>query len=143
MVLLLPILFVLFSSITLQAQWEQTNGPSNIGISSLVFSDTILIAGTTWDGVYRSTNNAVMWNPVNMGLTSHRVYSVAVSSGTSRTMYAGTDGGLFLSTDDGTTWIASSSVLGNIPVQTIVINSEKPEQVFVGTRGYGAYYFQQ
>jgi len=81
-------------------------------VYSIVVSGTNLFAGTDFEGVFLSTNNAKSWTQVNSGLTNPLVRALAVS-GTN--LFAGTyGGGVFLSTNNGTNWTNVGLVTENI-----------------------------
>ncbi len=98
-------------------------------IWSFTMSGTTMFAGTrrlnevfgsTDKGVFRSIDNGVTWNPVNVGLTNMFVRSLAVSG---NTILAGTDGGgICRSTDNGATWTQSTPNKPYIPVTAFAVN---------------------
>jgi hypothetical protein len=76
--------------------------PNFAFVNDIVASGTNLFAGTSYDGVFLSTDNGDNWIDVNSGLTNTDVNAMAVS-GTN--IYVGTyNGGVFLSTDNGSNW---------------------------------------
>jgi hypothetical protein len=108
---LVMVFFIVTNS---NGQWVQTNGPCGGIVYSLAVSGTNLFAGTG-DGVFLSTNNGTNWTTVNNGL-SKRGTKLAVSpNGTGGTnLFAGytrgyeipAPSGIFLSTNNGTSWSA-------------------------------------
>jgi hypothetical protein len=68
-------------------------------VSSLVIDpanpSTLYVNG---NGVFRSTDAGVTWKAVNTGLTTFDVNSLAIDSQDTRTVYAGTAGGVFVIT---------------------------------------------
>jgi hypothetical protein len=64
-------------------------------------------------------------------LTSSYVFSLAVS-GTN--LFAGTDGGVFLSTNNGTSWTAASTGFTNTDVYALAVSGTN---IFAGTYGGG------
>src|SRR3972149_6708789 len=87
------ICFMLSSFVfTAYAQWVQMNGPYGGEITCLEKIGTNIFTGTQNGGVYLSTNNGASWTPVNSGLTTLYIYTLAVSGAN---LYAGTDGGVF------------------------------------------------
>ena len=99
------------------AQWVQTSEPSG-GVYSLGFSGTSLLAGT-WNGVYRSTDYGDTWNlTLPLSVKDFALDSVA---GGNRIIYAGGQGGVYISRDDGINWRAVNSGLENRVVRTIAI----------------------
>jgi hypothetical protein len=100
---LITISIVIFYS-SLNAQWVKTLSMQP-GAPSYAFADlgTTFFAGSSGDGVFRSTDNGTNWTAINNGLDTN-VFSLAVS-GTN--LFAGTDDGIFLSTNSGTSWTAA------------------------------------
>jgi photosystem II stability/assembly factor-like uncharacterized protein len=52
-------------------------------------------SGVYRSGVYRSTDGGASWSSVNTGLTTLNVYTLAIDPQDTRTVYAGTAGGVF------------------------------------------------
>jgi hypothetical protein len=67
-----------------------------------VTSQTIY-AGTSDNGIFKSTDGGGSWVPVNSGLTYTYILSLAIDPLTPQTIYAVTNGGVFKSTDGGGT----------------------------------------
>jgi len=106
--------------------WSAVNtGLTNINVHSLAAIASNLFAWTYGGGVFRSTNNAASWSPVNTGLTNDTVNAFAVS-GTD--LFAGTGSGVFISTDGGTSWIASTLI--NTHVNALLVSGT---DLFAGT----------
>jgi hypothetical protein len=108
---------------------------------------TNLFAGAEGGGVSLSTNNGTNWKAVNSGLSGTFVYSLAVSpasgaygtggTGTGGTnLFAGTDRGVFLSTDNGTTWKAFSTGIPDTYVLSLAVNGTN---LFAGTGLFGVW----
>ena len=79
--------------------------------SSLVASpdferDSFLLAGTLEDGVFSSTDRGVRWQPWNFGLFDLNVLCLALSPAWTEdeTAFAGTETGLYRSTNGGRAW---------------------------------------
>ncbi len=86
--------------------WERVSnglpGTYRARVQALAAKDGFLFAGTGSDGVYRSLDNGDHWMPVNVGLPGYsgcRSFAVQGSD-----LYA-TLGDLFMTTDNGGTWI--------------------------------------
>ena len=90
-----------------------TTQPGNLHIRALVISPpdrTHLFTGTYGGGVNRSVNSGVDWLPcTNNGLANLNTLSL-VSDSAGR-LYAGTEGGVFTSTDGCTNWVAVNNGL--------------------------------
>jgi hypothetical protein len=61
----------------------------------------VLYTGTR-DGVFKSTNGGMSWKPVNTGLTSTRIGSLAIDPMNTQILYTGSeDAGVFKTTNGG------------------------------------------
>ncbi len=105
---------------------------------SLAVSGQNLFVGTASDGIYFTTNNDDMnWTAVNTGLTSLRIYALLVidSNATTPMILAGSYGnGIFLSTDNGTSWTSAST--GLVPSsKTVLCFTKIDKNLFAGTFG--------
>jgi hypothetical protein len=97
-------------------QWVQA-GLESYSVTALASSrnstgDTILFAGTSNSGVFRSTNNGSSWVPVNNGLTRPWVIALLVSETNlfAMTHVSPGDAGVsvFRSTNHGTSWVETN-----------------------------------
>lgn len=89
-----------FKSTNAGASWTAT--PLAYETRALVVDPTDpakLYAGTYGNGVYVSTNAGATWTAMNTGLGCNKVICLALRSGVSRVLYAGTDGGAIYRTD--------------------------------------------
>ncbi|MDG7000482.1 MAG: T9SS type A sorting domain-containing protein, partial [Nitrososphaerota archaeon] len=90
------------------ASWfDANNGLPGNQVWSLAESGATLFAATESSGVYRSSNNGTSWTPATTGIILSEVNSI---TGDSSYVYASIQGSLFLSTDNGTTWTANTSL---------------------------------
>jgi photosystem II stability/assembly factor-like uncharacterized protein len=80
-------------SVTIQAQWIQTNGPNGGNINALFASDSQIFAGTD-RGILRSTNNGASWSAVTSRATNLNVMVFAVKDSN---LFAATNQGVFRS----------------------------------------------
>jgi photosystem II stability/assembly factor-like uncharacterized protein len=105
---------------------------------------TTIYAGTYGGGVFKSTDGGDTWTAANTGLTnpgapcctaSSEVIALAIDPQTPATLYAGTRGGVFKSTDGGGTWGATG--LGSFYVRAIAIDPRTPTTLYAGTSGAG------
>ncbi len=73
--------------------WEKMKVDSNVTFSNftciVVSKDGAIFAATAENGIYLSTDNGKNWNPVDSGLTSKSINSLAISADGS-TIYVGT-----------------------------------------------------
>lgn len=119
------------------------NGLTNRDVGSLTASGTNLFAGT-WGSIFLSTDNGTTWKTINSGLTA--VTDIAVipaSDGTGGSrIFASTTlsfdlwhwavygGGVFLSTDNGSTWASINGGLMNEDVFALAVSGN---DLFAGT----------
>ena len=121
--------------------WTQTNGPYGGTITALhATPEGMLFAGTQEAGIFRSTDGGETWVPANEGL---RVYqdkilpNILVLTQEGNTLYAGTNGDLFYSTNGGDSWqqlthfqdemgISGIAIIGD----TLYIGRRTEESVF-------------
>ena len=83
-------------------------GPGGGGwLTALAFSPpNTIFAGCDVGGVYRSQDWGHTWQMVNQGLTNYNVTSILVDPMDPNIIYLGTLGGVFISTDQGDSWVA-------------------------------------
>jgi hypothetical protein len=64
---------------------------------------------------------------------------LAVHPQNSDVLYAGTESGVFRSTDGGAKWTEANSGLTTPDVQTIAVDPKTPARLFAGTAGGGVF----
>jgi photosystem II stability/assembly factor-like uncharacterized protein len=82
-------------------------------VSSLVFNGNNLFAGHTGfsdQGIYLSTDAGVNWSAANVGLAPGDARYINSLAANGTTLFAGTAGGMFRSTDNGASWQASTGL---------------------------------
>jgi len=128
----LTLILFLFISCVAFAQWQPTNGPFSGEIHSVITSNNEIIVGTKY--IYKSSDNGATWNVSNNGIsgTVNYIYSLAKIS---TNIVAGTDAGVFYSTDNGDNWTLSAGT-ASIGVFCIVV---KGTNLFMSTVGSGVY----
>jgi len=94
-----------------------------------------LYAGTGTSGVYRLTVGATAWTPVNEGLGSSDLHSMAVTA--SGDLFAGTIIGLFRRSNGSTQWTALTQGLPNDGIQSVAVGPRG--KLLVGTFSHGVY----
>jgi hypothetical protein len=99
---------LLINTQSVYSQWVQTNGPYGGFVNCIAVSGTNIFAGTTYNGVYLSTDNGTNWTQVNDGLTTLEINALAVSGSN---IFAGTGSGIFRSTNNGSNWIQENNGL--------------------------------
>jgi len=112
-----------------QAQWQKTAGPPGMSVKVFYQRGNILFAGTSGNGVFRSTNNGISWSASNTGIADKTVFAM-IANGTS--VFAGTDNGVFRSNDNGTTWEAANRGIEQKFVYSFVFGNGF---LFAGTSG--------
>jgi len=84
-----------------------------------------LYLATPGQGVMVSTDKCQSWQPSNTGLTNLYVNTLALDPNDSNTIYAGTDGGAYISYDAGATWgQVNDGLLGATVVYSIAVDKE-------------------
>ncbi|PYM65198.1 MAG: hypothetical protein DME11_11110, partial [Candidatus Rokuibacteriota bacterium] len=116
-----------------------TNGPHSETINALAIdpqTPTTLYAGTSGDGVFKSTDGGTTWRAVNTGLDPRRCcFALAIDPQTPTTLYASTDGGVFKSTDGGESWGGVNTGLTNPFARALAIDPQTPATLYVSTVG--------
>lgn len=115
--------------------------------SSLVVSpdferDGVLLAGTLEDGVFASSDRGVHWQPWNFGLFDLNVLSLAISPHwrDDETVYAGTETGLYRSSNGGRAWRFTNYPSESAPVLSLAIAADHDSgaiTLFAGSESQG------
>jgi tetratricopeptide (TPR) repeat protein/photosystem II stability/assembly factor-like uncharacterized protein len=93
-----------------------------------------LLVATRGSGVMRSENGCVTWGGSSTGLGNWIVNSLAVHPQNPEMVYAGTDGGAYVSFDGGETWTEINDGLVGAPIIfSIAIDPRDPNNVFAAT----------
>jgi hypothetical protein len=93
-------------------RWIAMSAPGNTRITTLIShpqNSAIALAGTAGNGIFQVTDQTHQdrgWKALNQGLTNQDVRAIAIHP-TTGDLYAGTQGGVFRSTDNGETWKAT------------------------------------
>ena len=112
-------------------------------VTALAVSGTNLFAGTMGNGIFLSTDNGTSWIQIDSGLSTNTgndyvyVYALAIyPNGAGGTNLFAAQGihGLFLSTNNGTSWTSADSGLTSIDIFSFAVNGTN---LFVGTSGSG------
>jgi photosystem II stability/assembly factor-like uncharacterized protein len=84
-----------------------------------------LLLATTGEGISITTDGCQSWLTSNAGLSSLFVHTIAIDPANSSIVYAGTDGGAYISSDSGRSWgPINDGLLGATVVYSIVIDSQ-------------------
>lgn len=130
---------IILSSLTVKinAQWRQLSGPGVIGTLCIYEKDGSLYAGTSVDGVYKSTDGGNNWFSSNSGLENSKIKVIASND---NYIFAATEarqnGNIFRSSDGGNSWESASS---GIEIQAIYSILGDGSNVYVGTIGAGIF----
>ena len=104
-ILLLLSYLLIINSYT-YSQWLQTNGIPAAPVNCMTVSGNNLYAGITFastNGIFLSSNSGMDWNGI--GLPNRTVNGIAISN---EKVFAGTDSGVYVTTNNGTNWTAVS-----------------------------------
>jgi len=118
------------------------NGVSDYSGRSIAISQIPDYARTYYYGVwhldtiYKSTDGAASWRPVNQGHTYQHVYSIALDPQNVRNVFLATFvNGILKTTDGGTSWQSSGLSIDHI--YSVTMNPQTTSQLLAGTAGDG------
>jgi hypothetical protein len=125
-----------FLSLDTGKTWGIPDGylPDSNEVLSLVVKGDNLYAGTDTNGIYITPIKSTFWSRVDNKRIALRRITALVWNGNE--FWAGTDSGVFVSTDSGTSWTSRSSGLLNLEVQCLTFAGTI---LFAGTRGDGIF----
>jgi hypothetical protein len=119
-----------FTTNNCNAQWVFSNGPYSGDGRCFLVTPSVVHAGTNGHGTLYSPDNGIHWySSGNVGLTNQNV-NCFIQIGAN--FFAGTNGGVFLSTNSGGSWFGVNTGLGNSPVKTFALIGST---LFAGTTG--------
>lgn len=122
--------------------WVQ-GGPELVGVPVTTLcvsaqSPSLLFAGTSVNGVYRSTNRGQSWSPANQGLINSTVRGL-LSRG-ERGLLAATASGIQRHDSQKRTWeMVNLGIGANVFVVSLTADPRQPERIYAGTWGAGIY----
>ncbi|MCB2203575.1 T9SS type A sorting domain-containing protein [bacterium] len=138
------ILFVsLFTTAIVSAQsvsWQNV-GPFGGEVNDIITLESgVMYAGTTYGGIYRSTDGGMHWELATAGLSHAFQYNYCYSLETDAdgVLYAGTHYGLYRTTDDGATWTQHTEGLDNWTRIQVLLNDGNGT-LFGGVYNSGVY----
>ncbi len=120
----------------------------SVGVQALAINPkqpTIIYAGTTLSGVFKTSNAGKSWEPVNTGLGSQatKVGSLMIDPQNPNTVYAGTQRGVIRTTNGGQNWKFINSGLQPVPNMdqpvVLAIDPLNPHTMYAGTTLLGIY----
>jgi photosystem II stability/assembly factor-like uncharacterized protein len=115
--------------------WIADNAAMSYPITQLTVYGSNLLAGTTFNGIYRFTKNGTSWSAVNSGFSENSIYGLSViGSNIFADVFKSTAdsaNGVYISTDGGNNWNESSvKSQKNMLVGLLYASGSK---LFVGT----------
>jgi photosystem II stability/assembly factor-like uncharacterized protein len=121
--------------------WAQT--PRGMVGDSDIFSLAVnprnpeIVYASACSGVYRSGNRAESWSRLKLrqGSSSIRAQIVSIDPAEPNRVYVGSTEGLFVSNDDGRTWLRKTD--SRITVNAIQIDPRDSRRIFLGTENQG------
>jgi len=111
--------------------WSLSNSPA-YSFTAIVATSTdspVYYAGSWGFGVLKSIDRGESWHQVNAGLWMQKISALAADPNNSETIYAGTLGGLFKSSNGGTSW---TLVFDKAGAQSVLVGPETSSTVLVG-----------
>ena len=120
------------------ASWFTTDkAPQGVTALAESVSDSLLYAGTDGSGMFVSAGVVKPWLAVSNGLGNLHVRCLAVSriAGEGEFLFAGTDSGLYRSSNDGNQW--TSTALANTRIRALVVlrDARGGSNLFAGIEG--------
>ena len=90
------------------AQWEKVNGPFSSGSAeSIAILDSEIIVGMRGQGIFTSLDNGLTWMQSTEGLQNLNINCLEVIDSN---IIAGTQNGIYLSSDNGKSWLTTVGV---------------------------------
>jgi len=99
---------------------------------------SVLLAGTYFGGLYRSTDYGFSWQHVDAEFSSQSIFTIAFASAT--TIYVGIfHNGVYRSVDAGQTWAPLSDGLSDLDVQAVAVDPFDSSVVLAATSAGGVF----
>ncbi|MCE5304966.1 hypothetical protein LLG34_04645, partial [bacterium] len=116
------------------SQWEEVPGwfQSNAQIKNIMSYHDTVIARSGYGGLLISLNNGISWDTTEIADNTIESFTKINDS-----LFAGTDKGVYLSTDLGETWIPKNNGISNFTVRSIIVNDEK---IYIQNYNSGIFY---
>jgi len=114
-----------------------------VRISSLAIHPNdpdVIYVGTEGDGFYGTEDGGGSWVALNQGLDDLDVRDIAVSATAPNVMYLATGGGVYKSTDAGTTWQELTGPIRDWCANTVIVHPWDENTLFAGLRHHSVYY---
>jgi photosystem II stability/assembly factor-like uncharacterized protein len=123
--------------------WKDTGGIPRRFITSIVVSPSdaakayVTVSGFGSGHVFRTTDSGAKWDDISQKLCNIPVNALLIDPLSAETLYAGTDIGVFRSTDDGTSWVRFNN--GLPPVIVTGFSAQPSGTIQASTYGRGVY----
>lgn len=136
----------IYQSLDRSATWAEmaaamgTIGEGVLAIEFNPLNRDVVYAGGDMSGLYRSTDRGASWTLTSLAIPPLVTFStnriVVGASDTSR-IYAGTSAGLWISDDDGTTWMTTTAIdtINGISIGELAVIPQTPDTVLVASTG--------
>lgn len=90
---------------------ETQYGNPNLSVSP--FNSNILLYGEPYphaEQLYKSVDGGITWTPINLGIDNFSILAIAFDDINSNVCYFGTNGSVYKSNDNGSTWVKMTTV---------------------------------
>ncbi|HEV7921783.1 MAG TPA: hypothetical protein VGR02_13420 [Thermoanaerobaculia bacterium] len=132
---------------TPSTEWTRVSPRGGGYVSSIAFdpfnSDLVYATYAGFGGgphVWKSTDGGANWSPLDAGLPDIPMHSLAIDPTQTTRLYLGTDLGIFVSTDGGTTWEVENTGFAAVVTECVVIGQGvRGPAVYAFTHGRGAW----
>jgi len=112
----------------------QAISPSTTRFAIDPIDPDIIYLATIGDGVLMSRDGCQSWEPRNQGLGNIYVNTIAIDYEDRNKIYAGTDGGVYISFDAGEHWSeVNEGLLGATVIYSIAMDPVNPDNVYAAT----------
>jgi photosystem II stability/assembly factor-like uncharacterized protein len=128
----------IFRSNDFGVSWDTLDGLPYAGGWSIVFSDSILVAGSFGWGLYLSSDLGYTWTTPDSGISSDENVHVILKHGNN--LFAGTAGtgsGILRSSDNGNKWVSVNGGLSTFDFLSLASNGF---DIYAGTASTGQVY---
>jgi photosystem II stability/assembly factor-like uncharacterized protein len=131
----------LFTSADAGATWQTLGTKTGLAYSPLAVDpqnpETLYGAG---DGVVKSIDGGRNWTAAGTGLVNTLISSLVLAPGSSTTLYAGTYGGIYKTTNRGQTWQREKiAAAGTAWVVTLAVSPQRPRALYAVAQGRGLF----